>query len=161
MLKELGVNENNYKEILNSDTTGGRYLNKLVQRKEYVEGALNNQQGFSNLLDEISGSLTRNNVPNYGYVGRTARALRQSPFGNFIAFPLEIMRTGNNIYSTAIDEITSGIGKGTLENPEIPGLMKLGLKRLFSFGMTVGGVPYTLVQTAKAVHNVSDEEMEA
>jgi hypothetical protein len=94
-------------------------------------------------------------------VGRTARALRQSPFGNFIAFPLEIMRTGNNIYSTAIDEITSGIGKGTLDNPEIPGLMKLGLKRLFSFGMTVGGVPYTLVQTAKAVHNVTDEEMEA
>jgi hypothetical protein len=161
VLKELGVNENNYKEILNSDTTGGRYLNKLVQRKEYVEGALNNQQGFSNLLDEISGSLTRNNVPNYGYVGRTARALRQSPFGNFIAFPLEIMRTGNNIYSSAIDEITAGIGKGTLENPEIPGLMKLGLKRLFSFGMTVGGVPYTLVQTFKAKNNVTDEEMEA
>ena len=161
VLKELGVNENNYKEILNGDTTGGRYLNKLVQRKEYVEGALNNQQGFSNLLDEISGSLTRNNVPNYGYVGRTARALRQSPFGNFIAFPLEIMRTGNNIYTSAIDEITSGIGKGTLDNPEIPGLMKLGLKRLFSFGMTVGGVPYTLVQTFKAKNNVTDEEMEA
>ena len=71
------------------------------------------------------------------------------------------MRTGNNIYSTAIDEITSGIGKGSLENPEIPGLMKLGLKRLFSFGMTVGGVPYTLVQTFKAKNNVTDEEMEA
>jgi len=161
VLKELGINQDNFRQALNSDNTGGRFLNKLVQRKEYVEGALNNQQGFSNLLDELAGSLTRNNVPNYGYVGRTARALRQSPFGNFIAFPLEIMRTGNNIYSTAIDEITSGIGKGTLENPEIPGLMKLGLKRLFSFGMTVGGVPYTLVQTAKAVHNVSDEEMEA
>ena len=38
--------------------------------------------------------------------------------------------------------------------------MKLGLKRLFSFGMTVG-VPYTLVQTFKAKNNVTDEEMEA
>jgi hypothetical protein len=161
VLKELGVNQDNFKQALNSNTTAGRFLNKLAQRKEYIEGAVNNQQGFSNLLDELAGSLTRNNVPNYGYVGRTARALRQSPFGNFIAFPLEIMRTGNNIYSTAIDEITSGIGKGTYSNPEIPGLMKLGLKRLFSFGMTVGGVPYTLVQTAKAVHNVTDEEMEA
>ena len=161
VLKELGVNQDNFKQALNSDTTAGRFLNKLAQRKEYIEGAVNNQQGFSNLLDELAGSLTRNNVPNYGYVGRTARALRQSPFGNFIAFPLEIMRTGNNIYSTAIDEITSGIGKGTLENPEIPGLMKLGLKRLFSFGMTVGGVPYTLVQTFKAKNNVTDEEMEA
>ncbi len=27
-------------------------------------------------------------MPNYGYVGMTARALRQSPFGNFIAFPI-------------------------------------------------------------------------
>jgi hypothetical protein len=161
ILKELDVNESNFKQVLNSDTTAGKYLNKLVQRKEYVEGAVNNQQAFSNLLDEIAGSLTRNNVPNYGYVGRTARALRMSPFGNFIAFPLEIMRTGNNIYSTAIDEITSGIGKGTFDNPELPGLMKLGLKRLFSFGMTVGGVPYTLVQTFKAKNNVTDEEMEA
>ena len=42
-------------------------------------------------------TLTRNQVPNYAYVGRTAKALRQSPFGNFIAFPLEIIRTGNNI----------------------------------------------------------------
>jgi len=161
VLKELGINEDNFRQALNSDTTGGRFLNKLVQRKEYVEGAVNNQQAFSNLLDEVAGSLTRNNVPNYGYVGRTARALRQSPFGNFIAFPLEIMRTGNNIYTSAIDEITAGIGKGTLDNPEIPGLMKLGLKRLFSFGMTVGGVPYTLAQTAKALHNVTDEEMQA
>ena len=48
------------------------FLNKLAQRKEYIEGAVNNQQGFSNLLDELAGSLTRNNVPNYGYVGRTA-----------------------------------------------------------------------------------------
>jgi hypothetical protein len=161
VLKELNVNESNFREVLRSDTTAGRFLNKLVQRKEYVAGAVNNQQAFSNLLDEIAGSLTRNNVPNYGYVGRTARMLRQSPFGNFIAFPLEIMRTGNNIFQTSIDEITAGIGKGTYDNPEIPSLMKLGLKRLFSFGMTVGGVPYTLVQTGKALHNVTDEEMEA
>jgi hypothetical protein len=161
VLKELGVNQDNFKQTLNSNTTAGKFLNKLAQRKEYIEGAVNNQQGFSNLLDELAGSLTRNNVPNYGYVGRTARALRQSPFGNFIAFPLEIMRTGNNIYTSAIDEITAGIGKGTLDNPEIPGLMKLGLKRLFSFGMTVGGVPYTLTQTAKAMHNVTDEEMQS
>ena len=129
----MNVNQDNFKQVLAGDSTASNFLNKIVQRRQYVFGAPNNQEGFSNLLDEIAGSLTRNNVPNYGYVGRTARALRQSPFGNFIAFPLEIMRTGNNVYTTAIDEITSGIGKGTLDNPEIPGLMKLGLKRLFSF----------------------------
>jgi hypothetical protein len=87
---------------------------------------------FENFLDELAGNLTRNQVPNYNYIGRTAKALRLTPFGNFIAFPLEIMRTGNNILSQSIDEITSGI----------PELVGLGYKRLFSFGSTVLGIPY-------------------
>ena len=46
-------------------------------------------ESFDGFLDEIAGNMVRNQVPNYNYVGATARALRQSPFGNFIAFPLE------------------------------------------------------------------------
>ena len=59
-------------------------------------------------------------MPNYAYIGRTGRALRQTPFGNFIAFPLEIMRTGHNIFQQSIDEITSGI----------PELVGLGYKKI-------------------------------
>ena len=90
-------------------------------------------------------------MPNYAYIGRTGRALRQTPFGNFIAFPLEIMRTGHNIFQQSIDEITSGI----------PELVGLGYKRLFSFGATVGGVPYGLVEMFKAKNDVTDQEMDA
>jgi hypothetical protein len=39
--------------------------------------------------------------------------------------------------------------------------MQLGLKRLTSFGMTVGGVPYALAETFKAKNDVTDEEMNA
>ena len=102
-------------------------------------------------MDELSANMVRNQVPNYEYIGRTAKALRQSPFGNFIAFPLEIMRTGNNIISQSIDEITSGI----------PQLRDLGLRRLLSFGTTVGGIPYFLSEVFKAKNDVSDEEMRA
>ena len=161
VLNNLNINQDNWKQTLDSDTTIGNFLRKIVQRREYVEGAVNPSSQFSNFLDEIAGSLTRNQVPNYGYVGRTMRALRQSPFGNFIAFPLEIMRTGNNIFTESIDEIMAGIGKGTLDNPEIPDLVQVGLKRLFSFGATVGGVPYSLVQTFKAKNDVTDDEMNA
>ena len=90
-------------------------------------------------------------MPNYSYVGMTARALRQSPFGNFIAFPLEIMRTSNNIITRSIDDITSGI----------PQIEALGYKRLASFGATVVGVPTAIVGAAKAYHDVDDEEMKA
>ena len=155
LAETLNVNKGNYKQVLAEESTRGKYFRKLVQRDEYAA------ESFDNFLDEVAGSLTRNRVPNYGYVGRTAKALRQSPFGNFIAFPLEIMRTGNNIFTGAIDDITAGIGKGTFASPEIPELMQLGLKRLTSFGMTVGGVPYALAETFKAKNDVTDEEMNA
>ena len=166
LAKTMGLNRDNFKEFLTPGTvkgnsSAGKYFQKMAQRKGYINSAITPEEGFSNFLDEVAGKLTRNNVPNYGYIGRTGRALRQTPFGNFIAFPIEIMRTGNNIYTTAIDEITTGIGKGTWDNPEFKELYQMGLKRLFSFGATTVGVPSSLVATAKAYHDVDDEEMDA
>ena len=127
------------------------YFSNLSQRRGYIEEGVDSIAQYSNFLDEVAGNLTRNNVPNYAYVGRTARALRQSPFGNFIAFPLEIMRTGNNVLTRSIDDIATGI----------PEIQKLGYKRLTSFGATVIGVPAAVVGSAKAYHDVDDEEMDA
>ena len=127
------------------------YFSNIAQRRDYINSGVTPDEQFRNFLDEIAGNLTRNQVPNYGYVGRLAQGLRQSPFGNFIAFPLEIMRTGNNIVTQAIGDIHSGI----------PAIQKLGYKRLGSFGATVVGVPAALVGTMKAFHDVDDEEMNA
>jgi hypothetical protein len=145
ILNTLGINKQNYKSVLNENSPRGNYFRKKVVRQEIVD------ESFDGFLDELSANIVRNQVPNYEYIGRTAKALRQSPFGNFIAFPLEIMRTGNNIISQSIDEITSGI----------PQLKALGLRRLLAFGTTVGGIPYTMAEVFKAKNNVSDEEMQA
>jgi len=145
LAKRIGITKDNYLSVLAEDSARGNYFRKLTPRAEYAA------QSYQNFLDELAGNLVRNNVPNYGYVGRTARALRQSPFGNFIAFPLEIMRTGNNIFQTSIDEITSGI----------PELVSQGYRRLFSFGTTVGGIPAVTAEIYKAKNNVSNDEMEA
>ena len=141
----LGINKNNYLKVLGEDSARGKYFRKLAQRDEIV------RENFDGFLDEIAAKLTRDQVPNYNYVGRTARALRQTPYGNFIAFPLEIMRTGNNIMTQAIEEIASGV----------PGLAALGYRRLLSFGATVGGIPIGLTEIFKAQHGVTDEELEA
>jgi hypothetical protein len=166
LTKSMGLNRDNFKRYLNPGTVegksgAGKYFQKMTKRKGYINSAITPDEGFSNFLDEVAGQLTRNNVPNYAYIGRTGKALRQTPFGNFIAFPIEIMRTGNNIYTQAIDEMTTGIGKGTWSNPEFKELYQMGLKRLFSFGATTVGVPASLVATAKAYHDVDDEEMKA
>ncbi len=156
VLGDLKIDKDNYRGILQSDPKAiaslgkngenvAKYFRKLAQRADYAN------KSFDNFLDEISGNLTRNLVPNYAYVGRTARALRASPFGNFIAFPIEILRTGNNIFTRAIDDITSGI----------PQIEAQGYKRLFSFGITVGGIPYGIAETSKAIHGATDEEISA
>ena len=145
ILTQLGINKANYKSMLGENSPKGNYFRKKIARKEIAE------ESYEGFLDELSANIVRNQVPNYEYIGRTGKALRQSPFGNFIAFPLEIMRTGNNIVTQSIDEITSGI----------PELKKLGLRRLLGFGTTVGGIPYGLSEVFKAKNDVSDEEMRA
>jgi len=161
IINGLGINQDNIVKILAGDETAlagmkngkaiSDYFRKIAPRVDYINSGTTPKEIFENFLDEVAGNLTRNQVPNYAYIGRTGRALRQTPFGNFIAFPLEIMRTGHNIFQQSIDEITSGI----------PELVGLGYKRLFSFGATTAGVPYALAETFKAKNDVTTEEMDA
>ena len=145
VLTNSGVNKNNYIDKINENSKLGEFLRDSRLNKELVN------ESYDSFLDEFAGNLVRNQVPNYDYVGQAAKTLRLSPFGNFIAFPLEMMRTGNNIYTQAIKEITSGI----------PEIRNIGLRRLISFGTTVGGIPLAVVQTGKALNNVTDEELTA
>ena len=150
--KSLGIDETNFKDALKGkgvSTDVRNFLNDSVERfYDKSTGTFNGN--YELFLDEVGGKLTRNNVPNYAYVGRFGRALRLSPFGNFIAFPLEIMRTGSNILDQSIKEMTSNI----------PEIAALGRKRFASFGLTVGAIPQVTAETFKAIHNVSNEEME-
>jgi len=153
IFNDLKINKNNFKDALKGKgvTTEVRdFLNNSVERF-YDKTTRTFDGDFQLFMDEVGGKLTRNNVPNYAYVGRFGRALRMSPFGNFIAFPLEIMRTGSNVVDTAIKEMSSNI----------PSIKKLGQKRLASFAITVGGVPQAFKQTMMAIHDVDNKEMES
>ena len=125
-------------------------LQKFILNDKKLNRELVNES-YQSFLDEFAGNLTRNQVPNYDFVGSAGKNLRLTPFGNFIAFPLEMIRTGNNIYTQSIKEITSGI-------PEIE---KLGYRRLISFGTVALGVPLAVTETFKALNNVTDEELTA
>ena len=160
VFKQLGVDETNFKNVLKGQgvlkdgkpisENLRRFLNDSVERF-YDQPTRTFRGNYELFLDEIGGKLTRNNVPNYAYVGRAGKALRLSPFGNFIAFPLEIMRTGHNVIEQSIKEMTSGI----------PEIVALGRKRFSSFALTVGAIPQIAQESFKALHNVSNEEMDA
>mgnify|MGYP003134895168 FL=1 len=155
------INASNFRQVLEGNEQAvkalgpnGKKLSEFIQtsvQRDFDSVTKQFNGTFDDFLDEVSANLVRNQVPNYAYIGRAGRALRLSPFGNFIAFPLEIFRTGNNIITQGIKEINSGV----------PEIVKLGHKRLISFGATVGAVPNALRETGKALNNVTEDEMEA
>jgi len=155
IFRNLGVDSTNFKKILDGTQEGiSRELSDYVRQgvKRNFDPVAGTYIGsFDDFLDEFAANLSRNLVPNYAYIGRAGKALRLSPFGNFIAFPLEILRTGSNIIEQGIKERATGI----------PELVSLGNKRLLSFGLTVGGIPKIAQESFKAMHDVDNEEMEA
>jgi hypothetical protein len=175
VFNHMGINKDNYFKLLQEESEIGKYLRKAAPRAEAAS------ESYQSFLDEVAGNLTRNNIPNYAYVGRTGQVLRQSPFGNFIAYPLEIMRSGNSIYTSAIDEISFGKRlmklaeeSGSQIDPKISSILNkqdlakagkllqgVGHRRLFGFGMTTTGLPVTLVAGFQAINNVSNDELDS
>jgi len=155
IFRKLGVSSTNFNKILDGTQEGiskelTDYIKQGIKRNfDPVTGVFKGT--YDEFLDEFAANLSRNLVPNYAYIGRAGKALRLSPFGNFIAFPLEILRTGSNIIEQGIKERATNI----------PELVSLGNKRLLSFGLTVGGVPKIMQEGFKAMHDVDEEEMEA
>ena len=110
-------------------------------------------------FEKEAANIVKNNIPNYSYVSDFVKGLRRLPVGNFVSFPAEIMRTSTNIVKRALDEIsfTATLADGTTIKP----LADVGYKRLAGMAGTTLVVPYAAVEGAKALYNVTDDEMDA
>ncbi len=110
-------------------------------------------------LEEEAADIIRNNIPNYDYVGDFVKGLRKLPLGNFVSFPAEIIRTSTNIVRRALDEITMQVknDKGELVKP----LAGIGYKRLIGMTTTSLAVPTAIVEGAKVLYDVTENEIEA
>ncbi len=111
------------------------------------------------LLDSEAASLVRNNIPNYDMVSSFVKGLRKLPFGNFVSFPAEIYRTSYNIMAQTIKEFKfqHTLPDGRIVHP----FRDIAMKRGMGFGTTVLGVPLATVSAFQAIHNVSEDEMQA
>ena len=112
-------------------------------------------------LEEEAADIVRNTIPNYAYVGEFVRAMRVTPFGNFMSWPSEVYRIGYGIMSRALkeikDPITGKINPITSTNP----LKGIGMKRLVGGITAFGALPYGLVKGVQSINGVTDEEAEA
>ncbi len=109
-------------------------------------------------LKKQSAKLVKNNIPNYAFVSEFIKGLRKLPVGNFVAFPAEIMRTGTNIVSTALDEI---FFTARINGKEVNPLRARGLQRLTGMAATTAALPLGTVAMFQTLNDVSDEELEA
>jgi hypothetical protein len=109
-------------------------------------------------LKKQSAKLVKNNIPNYAFVSEFIKGLRKLPVGNFVAFPAEIMRTGTNIVSTALDEI---FFTARINGKEVNPLRARGLQRLTGMAATTVALPLGTVEMMQTLNDVSDEELQA
>jgi hypothetical protein len=59
------------------------------------------------IIEEMAAWYVTNLYPTYSKVPDVIKAIRILPFGNFVAFPAEMMRTSVNIMQVSLREISS------------------------------------------------------
>jgi|TARA_R110002012_G_scaffold266640_1_gene450258 hypothetical protein len=128
----------------------------------------------ANQLKEEAASIVRNTVPNYSYVGEYVKTARLLPVGNFMSFPSEMIRTTTNIADVAVTEMKHSratIGSdiapyvwdkelGRMVANDNP-LWRIGAQRVAGMAFTLAAVPTGMVEGAKALYNVTEEEINA
>ena len=125
-------------------------------------------------LKQEAANIVKNTVPNYAYVGSAVKTARILPIGNFMSFPSEIIRTTTNIAEQGIKELKhSRPTRGSNITPyvidaETGQLVKndnemyaTGFKRLSGMAFTLGAVPVIATEGAKAIYDVTEEEIQA
>ena len=92
---------------------------------------------------------TRNTIPTYSKVPIAIQALRRTPFGNFVSFPAEMLRTTFNNLTISTKEAAS-------TNPE---LRAMGIRGLLGLYTVLGGASMGIKGLYGSITGIGDEEI--
>jgi len=141
-LKGLFKNTNDvskwYKEVV-----GREFI-----KKNTFTGKIKN---LDEATEEAAAWYIRNTYPTYSKVPKAIQDLRKLPFGNFVSFPAEMIRTTYNILSIGAKEATS-------DNPY---LRQMGYRRLLGAYTVLGGASKGALALASGITGVTTEQLEA
>ena len=116
-----------------------------LARDKYGITNLLDEKNYNQFVKEYAANTVRNNIPNYDYVGSFIQGLRKAPFGNFVSFPAEILRTGINTINQGAKEFADPLTRG------------IGFQRLLGAGLFGVGSGKIVQETAQFMSGVSNE----
>jgi hypothetical protein len=129
-----------------------KWYDEIVGRKFDPKNTFTGKlKTFDEAVDEAAAWYIRNTYPTYSKVPEFVQNIRKLPFGNFVSFPAEMIRTTYNIISLGAKEATSA-------NPK---LRQMGLRRLLGAYVTLGGTGKAVSEISQALTGVTMEEVEA
>jgi len=106
---------------------------------------------FDEAIDEAAAWQIRNTYPTYSKVPEVIKNLRKLPFGNFVSFPAEMIRTTHNIVSIGLKEATSSNAQ----------LRQQGYRRLLGAFVTLGGAEKGVSTLAQNLTGTTVEQIDA
>ena len=151
---------------------GDTFTNIYTGQKEIYD-----PDTFKVFLEEQAANIVKNTVPNYAFVGSAVRTARLLPIGNFMSFPSEMIRTTTNIAELGINQMKHS--KPTVGSNLLPVVLEVGedgvsrlvkndnifygdgFKRLLGLTTFTTGIPVALTEGAKALYDVSQDELDA
>ncbi len=126
---------------------------KEITGRDYLKRDLitNQTKTLDDAVDEAAAWYIRNTYPTYSKVPEAIKTIRKLPFGNFVSFPAEMIRTSFNLVNIAAKEISSS-------NPL---LRQIGYRRMMGTAFTIGGASKAALGIATAITGTTMEEIEA
>ena len=129
-----------------------RWTKEIVGREfDRVNTFTGKLKTFDEALDEAAAWQIRNTYPTYSKVPEVIQNLRKLPFGNFVSFPAEMIRTTYNILSLGLKEATSSNAN----------LRQMGYRRLIGSLVTLGGAEKAVSTIGMNLTGVTMEQIDA
>ena len=140
------------KSIYNNVDDIAKWSREIIGRKfDPINTFTGTRKTFDDAIEEAAAWYIRNTYPTYSKVPQFIQSLRKLPFGNFVSFPAEMLRTTFNIVELGAKEATSS-------NPK---LRQMGLRRLLGAYVTLVGTGEAVGKISQALTGVTMEEIEA
>ena len=101
-------------------------------------------------IKQASAFYVRSTMPTYSLVPRAIQAIKTTPFGNFVSFPAEMIRTSFNTMRTNLREMSSSD----------PILRSMGYRGLMGQYLTMGGLSMGTHALFNTITGVSEDLMD-